>query len=439
MSIHSSIVGGSTAARLLNCPGSYHACCQIPPAAEVTSLYAEEGTFAHELMATLMRKRQLAEQRNLPFLPINELQGVLGSHVYDRIVTCEHIDTLVDPALEALIDLESVYLPAGAGRFRVLAVEQSVQFPGVPGARGTVDLVLGGGGMLLHVDWKFGAGIGVQAVYKDSAGEVVNAQLMFYLAASIASMPKLYRNPAPKLVVAIVQPRSDPPFTHTVVARREVKTFREDIEQAIIMALRPDAVRVKGDHCRFAPCRAACPLWTGPLIDLTAIGIAPRQPAAREVTPYAVYLARAKALLDDVVELKRAIDEQLHAYLENGGMVPGWKLKLKIKQRQWTLDAGPRLIELGFSHDEVYRMEMVTFAAAERAAKRLGVPIPDDIRVAPITRETTLATADDPAPAVERTVLMHQFRAALAAVTDKTASLPAAQQATKQKQETGHE
>ena len=56
----------------------------------------------------------------------------------------------------------------------------------------------------------------------------------------------------------------------------------------------------------------------------------------------------------------------------------------------------------------------MTFAKAEATAKRLGVKIPDHLRVAPATNETTVTRSDDPAPAVNRTLAIDQFRAALA-------------------------
>ena len=57
MTKHSSVVGGSTAARLLNCPGSFQRSQALPPSADVPSEYAEEGTAMHAVMDALMRAR----------------------------------------------------------------------------------------------------------------------------------------------------------------------------------------------------------------------------------------------------------------------------------------------------------------------------------------------------------------------------------------------
>jgi hypothetical protein len=176
---------------------------------------------------------------------------------------------------------------------------------------------------------------------------------------------------------------------------------------------------VRGEHCRFAPCKVDCPLWTGPLLDLSVLGKVPRSTsdsASREITRYGMYLAAAKALLDSVALLKTEVDAQLHAFLENGGLVPGWRLKLRTKQRQWVDEqrVAIALEKLGFHTDEIWQpSKLVTFASAEATAKTLKVQIPDDLRAAPPTDETTIATTDDPAPVVERKLLIEQFNAAL--------------------------
>ena len=118
---------------------------------------------------------------------------------------------------------------------------------------------------------------------------------------------------------------------------------------------------------------------------------------------------------------KKEVDDQLHSFLEDGGKVPGWRLKAKAKQRQWvdedTVDL--ELRRLGFEDDEIWRSELVTFKAADATAKRRGVKIPDELRVAPPTNETTVAPTDDPAPVIERGDVVEAFRESLKLLTNK--------------------
>jgi len=137
---------------------------------------------------------------------------------------------------------------------------------------------------------------------------------------------------------------------------------------------------------------------------------------SKEPSAYGDYLAKAKDLADLAAIFKKEVDEQLHAYLEDGGSVPGWKLKAKAKLRQWVDDetVDRELTRLGFDEDEIWEQKLVTFAKAEKSAKQLGVKIPDHLRVAPPSNETTVTRADDPAPPVNRALAIDQFRAALA-------------------------
>lgn len=408
MAQHSSIVGGSTADRLLNCPGSYTATLALPPSANISSEFAEEGTAMHAVMQHILQAR-----KDGVAIDVDDL---IGTTFHDRALTVGHVDEMIIPALDALDDLEAHY----GGGFTIHAIERSVRFPGVPGAFGTIDLVAVNATHVLHVDWKFGSGVGVKAVYARADGEVVNPQLLFYVTASLNTIRKIYTGR--KLVVAIIQPRGNDPLTHTTVTRRELTQFREDIENAIVAAMDRKPPRHRGEHCRFAPCKVNCPLWTGPLLDLSALsdGKAGSElevaiPPAGEVTPYGEYLARAKSLVDMVAMFKKTLDEQMHAYMEAGGTVPGWKLKAKAKQRQWIDEETVvnTLEDLGFTGDDIWQRKLQTFQRADAAAKRLGVKIPDELRVAPPTTETTMTTIDDPAPAVQPHVAVEQFSGAL--------------------------
>ena len=93
MSRHSSIVGGSTAGRLLECPGSYQAQLALPPSADVSSEYALEGTAMHGVMDVTMRARQ-----TLPDLDrAVHAQAMLGYTFNDRKLTQDHLDTMILP------------------------------------------------------------------------------------------------------------------------------------------------------------------------------------------------------------------------------------------------------------------------------------------------------------------------------------------------------
>ena len=293
-----------------------------------------------------------------------------------------------------------------------------MRFPGVPAAAGTVDLVMRNDTHVLHVDWKFGAGVGVRAVYEDDIGAMVNAQLMFYAAAALDNNRSWYTRR--KLAVAIIQPRGDEPLSHTTLSRKEIKTFVEDVHAAVAAALDQEPPLHRGEHCRFAPCKVVCPLWTGPLLDLSALKPVVRlddqvELRSGDATAYGKYLAHIKTLLDSAALLKKTVDEQLHSYLTDGGQVPGWRLKAKSKMRQWVDEETVRiaLSHLGFKTSDIFQTKLQTFQHVDAVAKQMKVTVPDHLRVAPPTNETTIAPTDDPAPVVNPAPLMEAFRQSL--------------------------
>jgi hypothetical protein len=151
------------------------------------------------------------------------------------------------------------------------------------------------------------------------------------------------------------------------------------------------------------------------LLELAALMPVKREKTTDLSSPYGAYLAKAKALVELVAMLKKEVDEQMHSYLEAGGVIPGWRLKMKAKNRQWIDEdeVEQALHDLGFELGEIWRSQLVTFQSADATAKRLGVAIPEYLRVAPPSSETTLATTDDPAPVIDRVEAAAAVREAL--------------------------
>ena len=414
MSNHSQLVGGSSADRLLNCPGSYQLITALPPQPDSTSSFAEEGTFGHEVMALLLRARMKTNDD----IMLASAKAMLGAHVYDREITQKHLDELILPAIAQLQNLETIY----GGGFKVVAVEAKVRFPGVP-AFGTADLILRSDSHILLADYKFGVGV-VTAVYADESGERMNPQLMFYLAAAQNSLPRLFTNKR-KLAVAIIQPRAEVPLTHAAVQQEEVTWFVQDVERAVDAALSRDPPLNRGDHCKWCPAKTICPKWVGPIKALALIGKTPQQRTemvAKEVTPFAEYLARTKQLTEDLAVFAKEIDAQLKAYLEDGGTVPGYVLQPKKKLRQWADEETvvPWLRDHGFDEEEIWQTKLQTFAVADKVAKRLGVKIPDELRVTPPSDETVVVRAEEATlPPVERQLAIEQFAASAAKLSRK--------------------
>ena len=411
MARHSNLVGGSTADRLIHCPGNFKLRQRLPDIPEVSSEYAAHGSAMHSVMDQIMPF--YAEGFPPIELLLETVEDHIGTFFFDRELTRNDYETCIRPAIEDLYKLMEIY----GGDFIVAGNELSVDFPGIPGAHGTTDLLLASKSHVLLVDWKFGVNE-VRAIYADEKGEYVNCQLQFYLAAAINTWPKLFTKK--RFAVAIIQPRimSGDTLTHTPISRKEISYFVDDLSDAVAEAVSSNPRLHAGDHCKWCPALPICPEHTGAVFDITALGIQPAVPVPADTDSgeYGEFLAKAKTISDLFKGYAKTIDDQLHRYLEGGGTVPGWKLKYKTKLRQWIDDQEgiSRWMEShGFTDAEMWQVKLQTFAVADKAAKRLGVKIPDEFRVAPESTETVPVPESDKAPAVDRETATAEFAAAL--------------------------
>lgn len=243
---HSSIVGGSTAARRIACPASYRLEQQVPED-KTGSSASQEGTVLHEMMTKLLLDPDLEPESLLPFT---------FTHADGWVFTLSH-DVWVEkgvPALDAFLDyMESIERETGA-EFTYL-VEKSCEMPGIEGAFGTSDIIWKCGNLSGVWDWKFG--------YRAVKAEA-NEQLMFYARAAMNTFPEMFAEAA-EIELAIMQPmRSDEPDVWTTHAD-ELELFRMELVAAVDAAANAhDPVMARGKHCDFARCKSVCPLHLNP-------------------------------------------------------------------------------------------------------------------------------------------------------------------------------
>jgi hypothetical protein len=106
------------------------------------------------------------------------------------------------------------------------------------------------------------------------------------------------------------------------------------------------------------------------------------------------YLANADMLEDWIKDL-RALAHQI---LDSGASVPGYKLVAKRGTRQWV-DEGKAALALAGMDIFPHKTEIISPAQAEKELKKSKKTLPDDLVVS-VSSGTTLASADDPRPAV---------------------------------------
>ena len=359
MALHSNVVGGSTAKRVLACPGSVALVQQVPP--KPSSKYADEGTLLHHAIAAILETDKPPED-------------FIGTFYNGVELTQARLEDKLLPALAALDTIDP-------DKVMEYAVEQVVGFGHVlPGVFGSADLVgrIGDRGVL--VDWKFGDGVAVEAEE--------NPQALFYIAAAMHTTATAWAfQDVEAIDVYIVQP---PVVKHWQTTVERVRQFEAELVMAVRASEHPDAPLKTGDHCRWCAAKAVCPLVTG------AVARADR---AALKTVNVDELAKALDKIEILEGWIKDAKEMAQALLENGVDVPGYKLVAKRATRQWTDEkkALTALAEAGCNAEEL--MELKSPAQVEKVLKKRKIDMPSDLIIS-VSSGNTLASADDPRPAV---------------------------------------
>lgn len=370
---HSRIVGGSTAKRVIACPGSVALVDRMPP--QPSSSYADTGTLLHDTIADVLDKHQPPAAH-------------LGRKHENITLTQELIDAKLAPALAALDEID----PEGRMEY---AVESRVGFGDyLPDVFGSTDLLGRIGDRAVVLDWKFGDGVAV------SAEE--NAQLMFYAAAAMRTdATKWVFDGAEELELIIVQPPSVKRWVTTV---ERVKAFEADLKAAVTRALKPDAPLAAGDHCKWCAAKPVCPVMTGAVDRLLATKL-----DALPVDQIAHYLDQVP-LVEDFIAGLQALAQQM---LTEGKPVGDWKLVSKRATRQWV-DEDKAVSYLSSVGVEAWaEPKAITPAVADKALKKLKIELPADLVVA-VSTGNTLAPGNDPRPAVLQ--IGHTLKKAMAKI-----------------------
>lgn len=358
---HSSIVGGSTAKRVIGCPGSVALCAKMPP--KPSSKYADEGTLLHNVMDLILTTGQTPES----FVGM-EYEGIK--------LTADLINEKVYPALAALDAVDP-------NKEMEYATETRVGFGDLlPGVFGSTDLLGRIGRRAFILDWKFGSGVPVDA--ED------NPQLMFYAAAAMRTPEVQWVfDECDEIECIIVQPPSVKRWT---TDKKRIKAFEQELLMAVKIAQLPDAPINTGDHCRWCAAKPTCPKMTG-AVDRAVH----TQLDILNVAQISSYLKQADMLEQWITDLRALA----HQVLEAGKPVPGYKLVAKRAIRQWGDDdqALVAMLNEGIPEEELTTVKVISPAQAEKVLKKHGKQLPAN-QVVAVSSGSTLAEESDPRPAV---------------------------------------
>ncbi|OCA97849.1 DUF2800 domain-containing protein [Clostridium beijerinckii] len=205
-----------------------------------TSVFAEEGTAAHELSEHKLRK----------FLKIKSRKPKSEFHCDEME---EYTDVYVNFAIELITKVRQNC------KDLIVLIEQRLDFSNyVPEGFGTGDLVIVADKTLYIVDLKYGKGVEV------SAEE--NPQMMLYALGALNLFEALYD--IETVNMTIVQPRLESISTYEIEVNELITWAEIELKPKAELAINGEGEFAPGEHCRFCRARATCRARSESFLDL---------------------------------------------------------------------------------------------------------------------------------------------------------------------------
>lgn len=334
------LLSASSAHRWLHCTGSPLLEKEFP---DTTSVYAQEGTLAHELCELKLKKYTTVMPKGT------------YTRAHNKIMKSELWQNEMESTSETYLEYVKGIMLACKIAPAVL-IEKRVDFSRyVPEGFGTADCLILAGDTLHVIDYKHGKGVVVDAGH--------NPQMMLYALGAMSELSLLYRF---KFVhMTIVQPRVNNTSEFTMTAD-ELRDWGESVVKPKAEA----AVSGKGefeagDWCRFCRAKQQCKTRYEANDSLYPELSERHDPRLITLEELGEYLKRGRdmaAWLEDMKEY--ALSESLA-----GADVPGWKAVEGRGSRAFTDtdEAVETLVKNGIDESVLYERRVLTLAQMEKA------------------------------------------------------------------------
>ena len=310
-----SLLGASSSSRWMKCPASIPLTKDLP---EETSVYAEEGTVAHEVCEMMLKGIELPESLN-------------GFNIDEEMI--EHCRMYVDYINERSEGAE-VYIEE---RVDLSHIDETMF--------GTNDgAIYKPFESLEVVDFKYGRGVAV--------GAENNSQLLYYALGMAKDMD------IEKVTMTIVQPRADHPkgpIRSWTIKYDELMEWQKELQGAVSEVSLAEAVAEGGDertlyedysksgsHCRFCKAAGFCKTLREESLAVakTEFSDIPDHTEGEIILPEpskltSDELGRVMASAEMLEGWFKAVRTYAHKQAENGNKVAGFKLVQKRANRKW--------------------------------------------------------------------------------------------------------
>lgn len=314
-------LSASGSERWMNCHGSVWMEASYP---NTTSIYAEEGTRAHELAEKAI------------------LSNTAPSELTEDAEMARYVQDYID------------YIDALKTKTSTTYIEQKVSYEHItPEGFGTCDCAIIDDTHIHIVDLKYGKGVPVSAEK--------NTQLMIYAAGFI------YTNKLKNIetiTLHVVQPRI-PNYSEYTLSREYLRQFEALAAHQAKKALKPDAPLKAGEkQCQWCKAKADCPALKeytekALLADLDDVFEKPK--VTKLTNEQKRKILDAKPL---IIGFLKAVEDDVFAKLSVGEQFEGYKLIEGRSNRKWVDDIETMLFKvLG---DKAFRQSVITITEAEK-------------------------------------------------------------------------
>lgn len=334
------LLSASSAHRWLHCTGSPLLEKEFP---DTTSVYAQEGTLAHELCELKLKKYTTVMPKGT------------YTRAHNKIMKSELWQNEMEGTSETYLEyVKSIMLACEIAP--AVLIEKRVDFSRyVPEGFGTADCLIPAGETLHVIDYKHGKGVVVDAAH--------NPQMMLYALGAMDELSLLYRFKSVHMV--IVQPRVNNISEFTMTAD-ELRDWGETaVKPKAEAAMSGNGEFEAGDWCRFCRAKQQCKTRYESNDSLYPELSAQHDPRLITLAELGEYLRRGRdtaAWLEDMREY--ALSESLA-----GAEVSGWKAVEGRGSRAFTDtdDAVDTLIRNGIDESVLYERRVLTLAQMEKA------------------------------------------------------------------------
>jgi hypothetical protein len=358
------LLSASSSKQWLHCPPSVRLQEGFP---NESSVYAAEGTFAHEVCEYKVRK-YLHERVKRP--------------QSDEYYT-EEIDQITDVYAEFVISIIEEMRRNGCEP--LVMVEERVDYSHIaPSGFGTADMLIVGrdenGKGLLHIcDFKTGQGVFVDADH--------NSQMMLYALGGLAAYGFIYDIEIVRM--SIIQPRLENISTFEC-SRKELEDWGESIRPIAKMAYEGKGEQHPGDWCRFCRAKPVCKacadealaLCREDFLDLDA-GAFESAEESDMTAPYeadtqtAVFKQPGLISLNELAEILPTLNrisswiEAVFAYvsseaINHGVSIPGYKVVEGRSKRIFTDTKAVVDTAVANGYTDLYKQQLITLTEFEK-------------------------------------------------------------------------